>query len=899
MRTNHAHATGAYPAAPECPTCEIPAPFTRNNYFTGKLMLERDFTDEQRYNVDKLRLHHQRLHGWGVVCGLRVVADTNPACRDRYVTVEPGLAIDCCGREIVVADTVRVDITRLPAYAAITAAGAPPSRPIQLCIRYRECGTDTIPVLYDECAWDNDRCAPNRIAESYEFDLLAPDEAPVGSGHHRNVSLGLVRMIRIDRATRLAASVAEDRLYVATKPVPGSDSAGDLFQLALGSETVLSAADLLGTVRDLALAPAGHLVYVLRERAVEGGDPLSFVDAYETAAIDGDPVHSADLDAPIGAHAALAVTATGTVVALVDETVVVLDASLAAGERLAVAGAQCLAAASSGDVVHVGGAGGVIVSIDTAVTPLATTPVVTLPGTPDVLDVATLAVGGADDELLAVTATPALVLVSEGQPVATAAVAAGTSRLGVAGDGARAVVAGPAGAQLVGVARLRAGAATLRAPLPIGTGIGADSGFDDGDVLVGDDLAYLAVPGDPAAPGGVAVLGTVGTLDCDDLLWRSTQTCPDCDDTDCDDPDCDDPGCIVLATVLDYDAGDDLVETGTAAVGSGQVEIDNRLGRRLLVSTQTLTELVECLLARPTPTGGSGRDGIDGIDGAPGKDGADGTNGVDGTDGVDGKDGRDGQDGVGMETGLVQISALSWLHRGGSPAIDIQRVTGQVQRGLAIGFTRKVTTKGLDDHIFRVHADHTDADESKLGWRCMCELRGVVIPIEPKFDGDRIAEGFEQPAGSESEAIAFIPVFSADRLIEGGGAELRVELHGEFVLDTGDRKRAIDAEFTRAEFPTGDRPAGSKAGVQGGLFQSWFRLGRELVPPDAGRVNVAGRTLIEAVPGIGARLAARIVSERERKPFADAADFRARVKPPDHLWERMRDHLDFTPPPEA
>ena len=31
-----------------CPTCEI-GPFIRNNYFTGKLMLERDFTDEQRY----------------------------------------------------------------------------------------------------------------------------------------------------------------------------------------------------------------------------------------------------------------------------------------------------------------------------------------------------------------------------------------------------------------------------------------------------------------------------------------------------------------------------------------------------------------------------------------------------------------------------------------------------------------------------------------------------------------------------------------------------------------------------------------------------------------------------------------------------------------------------------
>ena len=49
-----------------------------------------------------------------------------------------------------------------------------------------------------------------------------------------------------------------------------------------------------------------------------------------------------------------------------------------------------------------------------------------------------------------------------------------------------------------------------------------------------------------------------------------------------------------------------------------------------------------------------------------------------------------------------------------------------------------------------------------------------------------------------------------------------VRLNGEFVVD--EDGRAVDAEFTRAELPTGDRPAGSAFGVQGGLFQSWFRV---------------------------------------------------------------------------
>src|SRR6266508_2309036 len=32
-----------------------------------KLLLERDFTDEHAYTIDKLRNHNRRLHGWGVV----------------------------------------------------------------------------------------------------------------------------------------------------------------------------------------------------------------------------------------------------------------------------------------------------------------------------------------------------------------------------------------------------------------------------------------------------------------------------------------------------------------------------------------------------------------------------------------------------------------------------------------------------------------------------------------------------------------------------------------------------------------------------------------------------------------------------------------------------------------
>src|SRR5829696_8384103 len=146
----------------QCPACDY-GPFTRNNYFTGKLLVERDFTDEQRYFIDKLRHHHQRLHGWGVVCGLKVKPHPNPACADQYVCVSPGTAVDCCGREIVVREEECVDLTAFPEVRALfdqEDQGQPHTLRLSIC--YRECPTEDIPVLYDECGCDDTHCAPNR-----------------------------------------------------------------------------------------------------------------------------------------------------------------------------------------------------------------------------------------------------------------------------------------------------------------------------------------------------------------------------------------------------------------------------------------------------------------------------------------------------------------------------------------------------------------------------------------------------------------------------------------------------------------------------------------------------------------------------------------------------------------
>jgi hypothetical protein len=169
-----------------CPSCDLHS-FTRNAYWTGKLMLARDFVDEQHYVVEKLRHHNQHLHGTGVVCGLKVVQHETPACRDRFVCVEPGTAIDCCGRDIVLWDRDCLDLWALPEIKRLREANNTERRAgaeraegpvLQIRIRYRECPTEDIPVLYDECGCDDSRCAPNRILESYELGVLLIPKAP-------------------------------------------------------------------------------------------------------------------------------------------------------------------------------------------------------------------------------------------------------------------------------------------------------------------------------------------------------------------------------------------------------------------------------------------------------------------------------------------------------------------------------------------------------------------------------------------------------------------------------------------------------------------------------------------------------------------------------------------------
>src|SRR6266567_281746 len=69
----------------------------RNHYFYGKLLDIFHLELEQTYFNNKRWLLNRLITGPGVVCGLRV------ELTDAGVVVTPGLAIDRCGHEIIVA----------------------------------------------------------------------------------------------------------------------------------------------------------------------------------------------------------------------------------------------------------------------------------------------------------------------------------------------------------------------------------------------------------------------------------------------------------------------------------------------------------------------------------------------------------------------------------------------------------------------------------------------------------------------------------------------------------------------------------------------------------------------------------------------------------------------------
>src|SRR6266481_1512650 len=105
----------------------------RNHFFYGKLLDELHLRMEQDYFNGKRWMLNRLALGRGVLCGLQVTAD------GKYLWVSPGVAIDAYGREIVVPQKVRVDLSKVAANCTTTRDRKPEETKLYLALCYHDC----------------------------------------------------------------------------------------------------------------------------------------------------------------------------------------------------------------------------------------------------------------------------------------------------------------------------------------------------------------------------------------------------------------------------------------------------------------------------------------------------------------------------------------------------------------------------------------------------------------------------------------------------------------------------------------------------------------------------------------------------------------------------------------
>ncbi|NIV03796.1 hypothetical protein GWN26_07485, partial [Candidatus Saccharibacteria bacterium] len=153
--------------------------FKRMNYFHGMLLTEQDFRDEQAYIREKLKLHN-RLHGSGVVWGLclvdKCIEITPQNEKITKIFIEPGLALDCSGNEIVVCHDFLVPIgDKVKKLKDCNQLSDPPPK-LYIGIKYCECQSEPAEQLTAEC--DDDQLRPqfSRVREGFDVVILTEEE---------------------------------------------------------------------------------------------------------------------------------------------------------------------------------------------------------------------------------------------------------------------------------------------------------------------------------------------------------------------------------------------------------------------------------------------------------------------------------------------------------------------------------------------------------------------------------------------------------------------------------------------------------------------------------------------------------------------------------------------------
>jgi len=810
----------------QCDACDT-AQLARNHFFTGKLLVERDFTDEQRFFLGKDRRHLRDLHGHGTICGLKVDEHPEPSCRGKYVIVRAGVAADCCGREIIVQQDQRFDffslienvISKPPVPLPNERLASPPKHKLQICLRYRECPAEDVPALFDECGGNDGGCQPNRIVESYELDVVVDPPPPKTHNVSGKVAMEWQHTIPIPFADKVIEDEAGNRIWVRAV----TDVVGVMYIHAYDrrNHAVLSVTPIK-EMHDFAVSHDGASVYVAR------GNQLEQFDAAKLGI--SEPVKSYPLPDGIGS-ARLETTADGRLFALV---------SMFASDKpsvLLIVPPPGLA----GEIVHADIPG---TPQDFSVSPDGKWAFVAAyqPGKVLIVDTTTLqirTIDAADNARIASTTTTidTRLAVADSATVTLYSIAKGAepTRLGdpyaLDNGGNTGGVALSNGGQWLYVTAFPFGkpgrlhavdahAIELGRPLPpltLELGVGPTRIQATAD---GTELAVVFSGGDPMTGGGVAIV-SVTEHDCGAIFDSIIESCPSCGSDEC----------LVLATINDYTYGATINEA----------QIDNLTDRPLLPSTSVISEAVRCILDKPAGSGGTGPQGPPGPPGPPGTPGAPGAPGAPGTPGSPGATGAQGLQGAPGLNGkdarrldAPHIIANNWVSRN-DDATRAVALNGE----LIVKFDRNVNAATLNGHSFEVllQIPRTDTMTFPTGTRpfetyTYCNVpgivEGVVLPPTPPFDFTVGAS-----AGNAVNGARFSLANSlGHRLQEFPLGHYIVLLYGERILASetipGDiYPLALDGNYLEVGFEVPDNVLARRAtgdGVEGGTYRTGLEV---------------------------------------------------------------------------
>jgi len=146
--------------------------FEKNKYFYGKLMTVRDFETEQSYFDTKRYLLNRLLHGPGLICGFEQIEIKQAIDGNLKISfTDGGVALDCCGREIVVPpNTLEEKIVNSSGSSVSDLADTP-----NLYLRHKDCYDGYVASASNPSSCE-EKCCPGKIVEG--FEVICSSEVP-------------------------------------------------------------------------------------------------------------------------------------------------------------------------------------------------------------------------------------------------------------------------------------------------------------------------------------------------------------------------------------------------------------------------------------------------------------------------------------------------------------------------------------------------------------------------------------------------------------------------------------------------------------------------------------------------------------------------------------------------